>query len=354
MVIETFDQLIFREANPNDNEGLLKLTRECPMDGEISLIIDRQPDFFKLLKLKGVFKTFVAEDSDQLIGSISIVSEEVRIRGEKSTIGYLSDLKIHPRFRGSPVAYRLMFMVNKYREERQINTCLMLAAENNDKVKELFQGRLGIEKAYQVAEFSIFQFIPKPVSPSTALSIVPFDPFYRDQIIKLLNEYYSSFQFSTIVNERYEFDQTPCWMVINQAKVTAVIGIIDTFQLKQNIVLKIPLRYKIILRIVGIIWPNLRLPKEGVPIRLLEIKYLAYLPAYKDHTIALIQHVRRYAYDHKYSLVSYGIDSRNSLCRSLRLLTKIVFHSVGFVMEFNKTKGSIQFDQICHYDFYKV
>jgi len=82
MVIETFDQLIFREANPNDNEGLLKLTRECPMDGEISLIIDRQPDFFKLLKLKGVFKTFVAEDSDQLIGSISIVSEEVRIRGE--------------------------------------------------------------------------------------------------------------------------------------------------------------------------------------------------------------------------------------------------------------------------------
>jgi len=39
----------------------------------------------------------------------------------------------------------------------------MLAAENNDKVKELFQGRLGIEKAHQVAEFSIFQFIPKPL-----------------------------------------------------------------------------------------------------------------------------------------------------------------------------------------------
>ena len=47
------ERVEIREAVETDNEALLALTRATPMDGTISLRIDRDPDFFALLRLRG-------------------------------------------------------------------------------------------------------------------------------------------------------------------------------------------------------------------------------------------------------------------------------------------------------------
>jgi|GEM_PF-3766278 len=41
--------IIIRETTFHDNEGLLQLTSLTPMQGNISLRVDRKPDFFGLL-----------------------------------------------------------------------------------------------------------------------------------------------------------------------------------------------------------------------------------------------------------------------------------------------------------------
>ena len=42
---------IIRDATPKDSGKLLELTALTPMKGTIGLRIDRQPDFFSLLRL---------------------------------------------------------------------------------------------------------------------------------------------------------------------------------------------------------------------------------------------------------------------------------------------------------------
>lgn len=49
----------FQLATPSDNQQLIKLTAASGMMGEISLRIDRKPDFFSLLKMRGETRVFV-------------------------------------------------------------------------------------------------------------------------------------------------------------------------------------------------------------------------------------------------------------------------------------------------------
>jgi hypothetical protein len=65
-----------REALPSDNEGLLQLTSVTPMKGQISIRIDRNPDFFRLLSMRGQSKTLIAEQSGTLAGCFSVSNIE--------------------------------------------------------------------------------------------------------------------------------------------------------------------------------------------------------------------------------------------------------------------------------------
>ena len=62
----------YRLANFEDNRQLIELTSSSGMTGEISLRIDRKPDFFGLLNMRGESKVFVAVDHETIIGSICV------------------------------------------------------------------------------------------------------------------------------------------------------------------------------------------------------------------------------------------------------------------------------------------
>ena len=42
-----------REAVPDDNRALVDLAAACPMEGDMSLCVHREPDFFALSRLEG-------------------------------------------------------------------------------------------------------------------------------------------------------------------------------------------------------------------------------------------------------------------------------------------------------------
>ena len=93
--------MLIRRAEQADNEGLLNLTALNPMLGNISIRIDRYPSFFDLLKLKGPFLVFVAEEKGRVIGSFSVVKENIRIVGKEEACWYLCDLKVHHTYQGA-------------------------------------------------------------------------------------------------------------------------------------------------------------------------------------------------------------------------------------------------------------
>ena len=97
-----------REATASDNEGLLNLTAATSMEARISIRIDRQPDFFSLIRQRGKYKVFVAEEGNRIIGSFSAVMERMIINSIPEPCCYICDLKVHPEYRGGSVALRLL------------------------------------------------------------------------------------------------------------------------------------------------------------------------------------------------------------------------------------------------------
>src|SRR5580704_3318838 len=132
------DRIEIRQADESDNEGLLTLTRITPMAGAISLRIDRDPDFFALLRLRGSGKVFVAARGRQIIGCVSVALRTAYISGVPETIAYIGDMKVHPIFSGSSVAVRLMNALEADMRSLGIDVGFCVAAEGNHRVMPLF------------------------------------------------------------------------------------------------------------------------------------------------------------------------------------------------------------------------
>src|ERR1022692_1257280 len=132
------DRIEIRPAGEADNEGLLALTRITPMAGTISLRIDRDPDFFALLRLRGTSKVFVAARGRQVIGCLSVALRTAYISGAPETIAYIGDMKVHPSFSGSLVAVRLVKALEADMRRTGIDLGFCVVANGNHRVMPLF------------------------------------------------------------------------------------------------------------------------------------------------------------------------------------------------------------------------
>lgn len=92
-----------RLAGPADNQALIALTAACPMEGDVGLCVDRSPDFFALNRMEGQdFRLAVTDAPDgTLAGCMAGAERLAYVNGETCKVMYVSDLKVHPSFRGS-------------------------------------------------------------------------------------------------------------------------------------------------------------------------------------------------------------------------------------------------------------
>ena len=96
-----------RDAAGGDNAALVALAAACPMAGDVSLCVDRDPDFFALNRLEGErWRVGVAHAVDEtaLVGCIATAERRVYLHGRAERTAYVSDFKVHPAHRGGPVA----------------------------------------------------------------------------------------------------------------------------------------------------------------------------------------------------------------------------------------------------------
>ena len=72
----------------------MTLTSATGMMGEASLRIERRPDFFRLLHMRGESKVFVALDGCLIIGSLSVSTQKVYVGGEVYPLQFIADFKV--------------------------------------------------------------------------------------------------------------------------------------------------------------------------------------------------------------------------------------------------------------------
>ncbi len=91
-----------RPATSADNAGLLTLAAACPMRAELTICVRREPDFFALNRLQGDRWDVGVVDGGRsgVIGCIALAERLAYVNGTPAPTGYVSDLKVHPAFRG--------------------------------------------------------------------------------------------------------------------------------------------------------------------------------------------------------------------------------------------------------------
>lgn len=90
-------------ATPQDNPELLRILRDNPVAGSISVSFQREPNFFKASK-SGSLRHFVIVIRDEKLGRIAGFGEvsvrRVYVNGEAVEAGYLSQLRLDWPYRG--------------------------------------------------------------------------------------------------------------------------------------------------------------------------------------------------------------------------------------------------------------
>ena len=89
-----------RDAVASDNAALVRLAAACPMRGDLTLCMDREPDFFALARLEGErWRVGVTERDGEITGCVAASVRNAYVDGYLTATGYAGDLKVHPAHR---------------------------------------------------------------------------------------------------------------------------------------------------------------------------------------------------------------------------------------------------------------
>jgi hypothetical protein len=151
---------VVRLASAKDNAALIALTAACPMEGELSLCIDRAPDFFALNRLEGDrWKVAVVDGPEGApIACVATAERRVWLHGRPATIVYTGDLKVHPDFRDTHTADALeRFVADVARDTAGSATPILLTVlAGNTSMERRALGPRGLPRLHRFATLYSF------------------------------------------------------------------------------------------------------------------------------------------------------------------------------------------------------
>jgi hypothetical protein len=335
--------IIIKEATRADNEGLVYLTSLTPMKGDISIRIDRRPDFFRLLEMRGSSFVMVAELNNNIIGSSSASAVNVFIDGQPEIVYYLGDFKVHPDYRRSTVAMRLARAVLQKLISVNADLLFCNAAYGNEDVMPFFKGRIFLPAVEAVGIFNVLQIIPTPFKTRNTKYHLEEGPFVSSGV-SLFNNFMKNFQFGPVYSES-SFENTTLITASFNNKVVSAITLFDTGPAKQNVLIKLPFYLKSIFKAISAlntIFPIVRLPKINEVVRILYIKSYACEPGREEALKSLIGRARNIAYENKFSFLAVGIHEKDPFLKIFSGYPKFTFKSMGFVTSLKDKKEKIK------------
>lgn len=317
--------MIIRKAFPKDSEALIALTSSTPMQGRISLRIDRKPDFFRLLKKRGDHIVIVAEDEQKRIaGSFSAARQSFVINNSIQPVYYLGDLKVHPSNVSSTVAYRLIKAMHEEVRGTGVDLFLCTAAEGNAPVFSFFKGRVGLPSFQKTCIFNVYQLLPKRsllhenILPGKDSAGLP--AFY--------NTYFKRYHFYPVINN---LDSCINLSFVENGKITAALSLYDPASLKRNVIIDYPLSLGIalgVLRILKFFVSLPGLPGKGDELRLLYVRYFGFEEGHEKDFLHLMKAARNFAFENKFHFLTMAADEKDELVNGMiKPLSRFNFRS---------------------------
>jgi len=322
-----------RPAEASDSEALVRLTSATPMGGEISIRIDRHPDFFRLLDRRGRNHILLAEEDGNIVGCISTAQVMVYVNAKCEEVHYVGDLKIHPDYQRTGLAVRLVKSMHQHLLAAGADLVTFTAAYGNKNVLPFFDGRAGLPRAAAIGIFRVYQVLPSPRLRKLTDYVLEEENGHPD-LYALYNEHFRSYQFGPFFAPG-SLQETRTWVARSDSRLQAAISLVDVGDAKQNVLLRLPFTLEMLvslLQILGRIFPIAKFPEKNKAIRILYVKALACRQGHEKALNLLIQKARKVSFDQDYHFLAIGVHEKDPLVRLLGRYPKFTFKSSGFVV----------------------
>jgi ribosomal protein S18 acetylase RimI-like enzyme len=301
-----------REGTQSDNDGLINLTSLTSMKGKISIRVDRKPDFFRLLEMRGHSFVMVAESNNQIIGSYSVSAMPVYFLDVSETAYYLSDFRVHPAYRKSKVALELTEAVILKLQSLHANLLFSIVMSGNVAVSSFLKGSSNWPAAKVAGLFNAYQIIPTTYKPKNSKYLVV-EADSDSSCIEFFNNFAKKFSFSPVLSES-SFDNTILLTASVDNELVAAICLSDVSRQKQEVLTSLPFFLKNVIVFTNFIRMTLsmnKLPEISENVKVLYIKSFACKPDHKAALKLLLSRARNIAYEKQYHFLTIGIHEKN-------------------------------------------
>ncbi|NNF36812.1 MAG: GNAT family N-acetyltransferase [Saprospiraceae bacterium] len=329
--VDSSDRYRIRLATADDNIQLLELTSRNPMKGNISLRIDRNPDFFSLLHLRGNFETIVCEEKGKIIGCLSVSKTDHFVNSDKIPIWYLSDFKVDREYRNTGIGHDLARHCLQLLESRNADLLFCTTAKGNDRVLGFFKGRGGLPLFQKAAAFKVLQMLPLIFKRKhkNALITSHLSEEEEELLIKTFNKYQlgKATWISGLDNRIYIKYQ-------DGKDVMALISVIDTSTLKQNVVIDASRGMKFLIKSLSKLYDITGVfpfPGLGSPIKICYIDGFYVREGMEECLRVLIQEARHYLYQQNLHFLTIGLDLKDPYLSLFNRTFHLNFDSTGYI-----------------------
>lgn len=327
-----------RDAGPADNAELLRLTAACPMEGAITMCVEREPDFFALNRLEGdVWRVGVADlPGHPVAGCAAVALRRVNLCGRAQTIAYASDLKVHPLHRGGGVALALLRWGSDVCREFGGADIPVLSTvlAGNRAMERMTEGRHGRLPAWvrfaTIRAHAIPLFVPRRVRDA-GLRIAPATAGDVDAMLALWSHVAPRRQFSPILGAGEFLDwvgRTPglalddYWLAWHPGgRLAGFLGVWVQDSIKRLRVHVYSRRLavaRVVINLAGAITRSAPLPPPGKVLRTATVLHPCIAEDDPAVLHALLRRVYRSLRARRFGFFTLGLDRRDPLTPALR------------------------------------
>ena len=273
-------RVAFAPATAADDAGLRRLLAENPMDGRIQIAFEREPSYFHAVSVQGRFaQVFVGRDEDtgELVGVGTRAVKPAFVNGEPRAIGYLSDLRLRPAYRGRTLVargYRLLRELHG--DGRAALYYTVIAAENALALRTITSGRAGLPVYRDLGTFlSPAVNVTRGKPPLEAgVELVRGEPSRLDDIVACLNDHGRHKQFAPAYHREdfgpggwlRDFSVRDFYLALDRGRIVGTLARWDQSRFKQTRVVGYRGSYRLLRPLCNLgahLLPLPRLPRPG-------------------------------------------------------------------------------------------
>ena len=325
-----------RPARDPDNEALIDLAAACPMQADISICVHRAPDFFALNHLEGDSWTVgvVGKPGDSVVGCVAAAQREVWLDREVTRTTYVSDLKVHPRHRGTGVADALSLYARDWCAEAGAGVPILITVlGGNSAVEHRLRKRRSLPLFTAVGTIRVFT-VPilwrrRPPSGSNP-AIVRASSEDLKEMAALWSRVARNRQFAPVfdaaglaqwITRAPGLSTEHYWLARDRnGRLAGFLALWDQQPLKQLVAVGLTVRGAIFRRVFNAVAPALgaaRLPRLGEPLPCLSALHVC-VPGDRPDVLRRLLIAAYNEFRGRYSFFSIGLDPRDPLSAALK------------------------------------